>query len=335
MKNPNRYGSVSRLSGNRRKPWVVREGLSGHQRAIGYASTREEGLILLAEYNKSPWDIDTDKFTLKQLYELWLEKRAPKLGNANRRALVSVYRRYLADMGHLRYNQIKSYQMQDVIDSCGYGYSTQSAIKNLWRHLDKFGMELDIIQKRYSDLLTSDPIPATSKGIFSTEEINTLWEYSHVPWVDSVLFFLYTGFRISEMMELKVSNVDFSAQIMKGGGKTEAGKDRIVPIHSKIRDIVEHRAAASGCGYLFEYNGCPLYDSRYRMIWNDLMGMLSFRHTPHECRHTFRSELDSKGANKVCIDRIMGHKSQGTGERVYTHKSIEELKQSIELVTYS
>ena len=39
------------------------------------------------------------------------------------------------------------------------------------------------------------------------------------------------------------------------------------------------------------------------------------------------------GANKVCIDRIMGHKSKGTGERVYTHKNIEELKMNIELIT--
>ena len=63
------------------------------------------------------------------------------------------------------------------------------------------------------------------------------------------------------------------------------------------------------------------------------MKILEMKHTPHECRHTFRSRLDSIGANKVCIDKIMGHKSEGTGERVYTHKSIEELKKNIELIT--
>lgn len=64
-----------------------------------------------------------------------------------------------------------------------------------------------------------------------------------------------------------------------------------------------------------------------------IMQQLQMQHTPHECRHTFRSRLDSAGANKVCIDRIMGHKSKGTGERVYTHKNIEELKMNIELIT--
>jgi len=38
------------------------------------------------------------------------------------------------------------------------------------------------------------------------------------------------------------------------------------------------------------------------------------------------------GANKVCIDKIMGHKSQDVGERIYTHKVIQELKDAIELI---
>lgn len=42
--------------------------------------------------------------------------------------------------------------------------------------------------------------------------------------------------------------------------------------------------------------------------------------------------LIQRGANKVCIDRLMGHKSKGTGERVYTHKNIEELRLNIELI---
>ena len=77
MKNPNGYGTVTKLSGNRRKPWVVKEGKSGKQKPIGYTTTREEGLIMLAKYNNDPWDIETDKITLQELYDLWLEKRQP------------------------------------------------------------------------------------------------------------------------------------------------------------------------------------------------------------------------------------------------------------------
>lgn len=68
MKLPNGYGMVTKLSGNRRKPYVVKEGISGKQKPIGYTTTREEGLILLAQYNNDPWDIQTDKITFQELY---------------------------------------------------------------------------------------------------------------------------------------------------------------------------------------------------------------------------------------------------------------------------
>ena len=72
--------------------------------------------------------------------------------------------------------------------------------------------------------------------------------------------------------------------------------------------------------------------SKYYEFWNEILNKLEIEHTPHECRHTFRSKLDSAGANKKCIDLLMGHKSKDVGERVYTHKTIEELRQAIELI---
>ena len=62
------------------------------------------------------------------------------------------------------------------------------------------------------------------------------------------------------------------------------------------------------------------------------MKQLGIDKTPHECRHTFRSRLDSAGANKVCIDLMMGHKSKEVGERIYTHKTIQELKDAMEMI---
>jgi len=332
MKLPNRYGTVTKLSGNRRKPWIIKEGASGKQKTIGYAATKEEGLILLAQYNKTPWDIEQDKITLQELFDLWMEKRAPKLGKANRSSLKSAYK-HCSGLAKLKYNQIKPYQMQDCIDSCGRSYSTQGAIKNLWGHLDRLAMELDIVQKCCSDLLTSDPIPETTKKIFTDEEVSRLWANCALPWVDSVLFFLYTGFRISEMLNLKTVNVSLENQTMIGGTKTAAGKNRLIPIHSKIRNIVQARFEASKAGYLFEYQGKYIMQAQYREIWGHIMDTLQMCHTPHECRHTFRSRLDSAGANKVCIDRLMGHKSKETGERVYTHKNIEELRLNLEKIT--
>ena len=349
MKNPNGYGSVSKLSGNRRRPFWVRKTIGwndkGHPvyETIGYTVTREEGNILLAQYNNDPWDVDKAKITLDELFELWKEKKMIKLGKSNQGSLRSAYK-HCKKYSKMRYKEIKAYHMQDSIDNCGKGYSTQGAIKNLWGHLDKLALELDVISRCYSDLLTSDPIPETNRDRFSDEEIEAVWnmyeefqtgkdfETLPVEWIDSVLVFLYSGFRISELLNMKVVNINLDDGTFLGGVKTKAGKGRIVPIHPLILDIVKDRIK-QGNEYLLTLNGKKVSQTYYRDYWKKLMDYMDIEKTPHECRHTFESKLDSAGANRKCIDLMMGHKSKDVGNRVYNHKTLQELKDAIELVT--
>ena len=336
IKNPNGYGTVAKLSGKRRRPFVVRKttgfNKKGHPiyNTIGYCATREEGMILLAQYNGNPWDIDREKTTFTELFDLWKEKKAFKLGVSNQKSMFAAYH-HCKQLHKMKYKEIKSFHMQECIDGCNKGYSTQGAIKNLLRHLDKFALELDIVTRCYSDLLTSEPIPDTNKTPFTDEEINQIWGIAETPWADSVLAFLYTGFRISELLDLRIANVDLQQGTIQGGTKTRAGKNRLVPIHSRILPLIEKRMRGGG-EYLFGDNGKKISNGTYYKFWNEIMEVLKMEHTPHECRHTFRSRLDSAGANKRCIDLIMGHKSKDVGERVYTHKTVQELKQAIELL---
>jgi integrase len=329
---------VVKLSGNRRNPFAVRKTKGWDDRGypvydtIGYYPTREAGLIALAQYNQSPYDVDQVKITFKELYELWREKKAHKLGASNQVSLKSAFGHCRA-LYNTKYRDIKAYHMQEVIDHCGRGYSTQGAIKNLFGHLDSFALELDIVGHRYSDLLTSAPTPETSKRPFTDEEVSALWAIRDEPWVDSALVFLYTGFRISELFDIKTANVDLDAMTIKGGTKTKAGKDRLVPIHSLIAQFVRERVSDGG-EYLFTYSGQKVSVTQYYALWNAIMKRIGAKHTVHETRHTFRSRLDSAGANKRCIDLIMGHKSKDVGERIYTHKTIQELRAAIELVTH-
>lgn len=337
MRNPNGYGTVAKLSGTRRNPFIVKKVTGWKDNGqpiysiIGYTATREEGNILLAQYNNNPWDVDKAKITLDKLFDLWKEKKAPKLGKSNRSLLCSAFK-HCKTLSKLPYRNIKAFHMQDTIDNCGKSYATQAAIKSLWGHLDRFALEIDIISKCYSDLLSSDPVPETSKIPFTDEEVQCLWDHQNEPWVDSILVFLYSGWRISELLEIKPSDVDLTLGIMKGGTKTKAGKDRIVPIHSKIRPLIEKRISENS-PYLFSYNGNRCTNSTYYNIWNEIMKRLNMRHTPHECRHTFRTRLDAAGANHRCMDLLMGHVSKSTGDRVYNHKTIEDLKNAIELIT--
>ena len=337
MKNPNGYGSVVHLKGNRRNPYVVRKtkGWNDKQQpiydVIGYFPTREAGMIALAQFNNDPWDVDKEKTTFEELFQLWDDKKAVKLGSSNRSSLKSAYK-HCSKLYNMKYKAIRAFNMQECVDGCGKGYSTQGAIKNLFGHLDRFALELDIINRCYSDLVTSAPIPETEKIPFTDDEVNRLWKIKGDEWVDSVLVFLYTGFRISELLDIQTDNIDLTAGTIRGGTKTRAGKDRVVPIHSRIAEIVSERISGGGA-YLFTHNGKKVSTSQYYAFWGDIMTRLNMEHTPHEARHTFRSRLDSAGGNKRCIDLIMGHKSKDVGERVYTHKTIQELKATVELIT--
>lgn len=336
MKNPNGYGSVVRLSGNRRKPFCARKTQGWNEKGypvymvIGYYADRQEALIALAEYNRNPFDIDLSKITMKELFEKWSVRDFPKMSRSTASSHKSAFNH--TQMLHgMPYKSIKAYQMQECIDHCGCGYSTQGAIKNLFGQLDRYAMELDVITKMNSALTSAAPIPPSSKQPFTEDEVQAVWKIAGQEWVDTVLFLLYTGFRIGEMLTLESDNVDLEQMTMKGGIKTKAGKDRLVPIHPKIENFIR-KHKAEGYKYLFTYNGKKLSTSQYYIFWNSIMSELGMEHTPHECRHTFRSRLDSAGANKVCIDLMMGHKSLDVGERVYTHKTIQELKDTIILL---
>ena len=337
MRLPNGYGTVARLSGKRRRPYIIKKTLGFNEKGhpiieiVGYAATREEGLELLAQFNRDPWDVNRAKITLQELFDLWKEKKAGKLGASNRASLAAAFK-HCSKYYKLPYKTIRSFQMQDTIDCCGKGYSTQAAIKNLWGHLDRFALELDVVNRCYSELLTSDPIPPTTRDRFSDEVIQRIWDHVGEPWVDSVLIFIYSGWRISELLDLKKADVDLQAGTMKGGTKTRAGKNRVVPIHSLIRPMVEQRMNEPG-DYLIQWNGAHCSKSQYRIIWTGLVDRLHLPGTPHSCRHTFESLLDSAGANRKCIDLLMGHVSKDTGNRVYNHKTLEELRFNIELIT--
>ena len=351
MRNKNGYGSVVKLSGNRRKQFWIRKTIGfnekGHPvyQTIGYAETREEGNLILAQYNNDPWDIDRVKITLDELFELWKEKKMNKLATNTASVMKSSYK-HIKKLGNMRYKEIKAYHMQDTIDHCGKSYAVQGAIKTLWWHLDKLAKEMDISHNGYSDLLTSAPVPETSRTRFTDEEIKNIWELYEKAQagedlgnpriepelIDTILILIYSGFRITELLEMKTEDVNLEEGYFKGGLKTQAGKNRIVPIHSLIRPMVEKRIK-QGHEHLITFKNKKITGNLYRQKFAYIVGHFGMDKTPHECRHTFESLLDSAGANRRCIDLMMGHKSKDTGNRVYNHKTIQELKDNIELVT--
>lgn len=297
---------------------------------LGYFEKRPEAIQFLADYNRAPFNLDYAKVTFREVYELWSKDAFPKMKDGVVSVHRSTFNAHCTALYDLPYRKIRQHDFQDVIDSCPRGYSVKCAIRNLFKHLDAWAYDRDIIYKMYSVNLDVGESPVTSdRTIYTDEEVRKLFTLVGNPFVDETLVQIYTGFRVSEILSLTKSHIDLEQQIITAGGKTKAGTNRIVPIHPDILPIIK---AHLGDGKLFPHTGSQ---QNHLVRRKKELEALGFDHTSHECRHTFRSKLDSANANKVAIDLLMGHKSADVGERVYTHKTIDELRAAINLLNFS
>jgi integrase len=345
MRNPNGYGSVFKLSGRRRKPFIARKTVGYDDRGypiysvIGYYETRSEAMIALANFNGNPYNVNLAKLTFKQLYSLWSAEYFPKMKPSSKRIYAAAFR-HSADLYDLQYSTIRKLHFQRCIDACDRGVATKGNMKLLYIQLDKYAYDQDIITKQFSKNLTVGSKTKSEKHrLVTDDEVKALWDRQGQPYVDDTLFMLYTGCRLSEMLQIRCRNVNLDDNTMIGGLKTEAGTNRVIPIHDKILPIVKQHL--SGSEYLFNYQRNKTLDdpelafvSLYTTRWKKAMKEYGFNHLTHDCRHTFISKLDAAGANKVSIDRIVGHVSKTIGERVYTHKTVDDLHEAIRLLSY-
>ncbi len=328
MRNPNGYGSVIKLKGNRRRPFMVRKTRGWNDKGhpiydiIGYYATRKEAMLALADYNTNPYDIAQANMTVAELYERWLIVKAPLLGKSSQRNLKSAFNVHAKSLYNFKYVNIRSFHIQEIINNCSAGSSVKSIIRNLFCHLDNFAFEIDLINKRYANLVKvqSEP-PKTEKRIFTNDEIKQIKQNQNDIFDVFTLILLYTGLRISELINLKKENVNIKEWYFRAGVKTSAGKNRIIPIHSCLKPAFLK---------LYNSDNKQFFNFNHQTVRNKIKER--YDHIPHEARHTVRTLLARKNSDKICIDRIMGHVSSNTGDSVYTHKTLEELRETIELL---
>ena len=344
-RNPNGYGSIVKLSGKRRNPYVVRKTVGYDDRAfpiyqvLGYFPTRKDAVYALAEYNHDPFDIELSKITFEGLYQMWYAERSPKMQDSLKSAYNTAYN-HCKSLYKVQYRSIRKFQMQEIIDGCGKGYSTRSNIKMLFSQLDRYAYDQDIITKGYAANLDVGKKEISQKHVpFTDEEVQLLWKHRGEPCIDEALFLLYTGCRLTEMLQMRCDKIDLEQNIMIGGIKTVNGINRTIPIHPELLPIIKDHLSENE--YLFNHtrpsrSNDPELAVRMRFAkqWKEAMQSLGMNHLTHDCRHTVRSKLDSAGANKVAIDKIMGHSSSTIGEKVYTHKTVEELQEAMNLLSY-
>lgn len=344
MRNPNGYGTVYKLSGKRRKPYIARKTVGwaddGKQiiSTIGYYRTKAEGLQALAAFNDNPYDLVMSKTTFKDIYEMWSKDRFNEKTNISTRRNYEAAYKACSKLYDMKMSDIRGYHLQKVLDNWDKGYESCKRIRILFNQLYKWCMEKELVQKNYAEYLkVPKPEEVNERMSFSTEEIQKLWDnVDQNEYVPIVLILIYSGVRISELLNLEKSNVNLEEQWFKVvESKTESGRNRIVPIADKVLPFWKDFFEKSTCKYVFcTVEGEQLkYDNFKKRYWIPLMSQLHFKHTTHETRHTCISQMVMKNCNQTIIKKIVGHKSiMNLTEKVYTHIEIKELLDAINMI---
>ncbi len=362
MKMPNGYGSVVKLSGSRRKPWAVRTSyleelpdgrVRRKQKYLAYFSEQKHALSYLSEYNNGNVIKEHQKYadipTFAEMFGKW-EKYRRSLKSC---PVASTWKNYYIAFGmfspihHQKFNSIRAQDLQDCINAQSSKSKTtignmRAIIRSMWEYaLMNEYVEKDITQHLVFEF-TQSGVPIHTR--FSDQELKQLWD---VLWtvnnVDIILIYIYTGMRPAELLEIKSSDVHLDERYMIGGMKTEAGRNRVIPIHEAIVPLVEYRLKQNR-----EYLITNKFGNHYTRAvyhnsnWNTAMGNLHLNHTPHDCRYTFAALADKAGMNETCRKIIMGHalpnkdgtayKTGGTSDvtqDVYTEKTIPDLLKEI------
>lgn len=345
MRLPNGFGNVSKLPGNRRNSyraritigWRTDENGKQHQQyqTIGYYKTRKDAIIALSLYHKKPLEYITSKPTFDTVYQCWSSEHYPKISDSNRRGYCSAYQN-CTKIYHIPFSELRLVHLQSIINQSDKNYPVLRRIKILFSQLFKYAIQNDICEKDYSKYVDIAQFAMRNPNElqrfpFSGEEIDILWKNSENPYVKVALMLIYSGCRISELLQLRKENINLTERYFYiAQAKTVSGV-RFVPIADVVFPFWQWWYDNNKSGYLIvsREGKAMQYRNFYETYWKPMMKQLNMSHFPHDTRHTCVSLLTAARIDEKITRKIVGHKGKSITEIVYTHYEMEELKNAI------
>lgn len=338
MRNENGFGSIVCLdkSGKkRRKPWGVRITVgwkNGKQQRkyLGYYKTQADALIALAEYHKNGVDLDVTKLTLGEVYDQWIKRKEQTISKSALQTHHIAYTRF-GSLKDKPIREIKTAHLQQWLDNIDLKPGSKGKIRSTMFQLFEYALTYDITTKNYANHLEISGKTEKTGAIFTENEIKTLWEHSDDQTVQCILILIYTGMRIGELLEIRKDNIHLEDGYMIGGNKTEAGKNRVIPIHNKIKPILELNLK-QGNYIMNSVQGGSLTYQAVLIRFNKIMERFGMSHKIHDARKTAVSIMHNSGIPMETVRIIVGHSGKGITESVYLYKEPSELVKAINMV---
>ena len=364
---PNGFGQITEIKGrNLRNPFraSVTIGKKENGRPItkilkpqGYFRTYNDAYTALVEYNKNPYDLDSD-ITVNELYHEWSKTHFETLESISSARNIESAWKYCSDVYNMRVKDLRGRHIKGCMENgtieCKgkIHYPTaniKSNIKSIFNQMLDYAVEYEIVERNFARTFNiSDEIIKEVRHVkkehitFTEDEMTILWNHlNDSKYVQIILFQCYSGWRPQELGQLKLSNIDLDNDIMIGGMKTTAGTNRIVPIHAKIKEIVKtlySEALELGSEYLINCTDAKNHQTSYKLTYEKYMHRykkiikslkLNPEHRPHDPRKHFITIAKKYNVDEYAIKYIVGHAINDITEKVYTERQVDWLKSEI------
>ncbi len=322
---PDGYGRILSHKGRRlRNPYSARKRIGTTPdgkpiyKTIGQFPTYAEAFAALVKYHDIELPPDSGVL-FEDLYHRFREEYLilPKNGKVLSVSALDGYRYAYNAVSCLHkrpFLDITAPELQDALENAGGSASKQQKIKVLYSKMYQFADFLGLTDRNLADFVRITEKDEPERNPFKPEEIAAIWQMPRSRWRDAALVMLYTGMRVSELLTV----TDIGPEFFRAGLKTEAGYDRIIPIHPEIAGIFRE---------LFPFTGKKRLAERW--FERNLPG-----HRPHDCRRTFVTFADECGINPTAARQIVGHSTGDVHVAKYTLHPPEYLLGEIKKLKY-
>lgn len=338
MKNGNGNGSVYKVNGKRRKPWIVRVTIgystTGKQvrKIIGSYETKREGQEVLLEYLKNPNLFS--KITFGEVRKLWWDNYTKKVSTKTT-IQTHIYRmRAFDSLENIPIVDLKLFQLQELFDNMTTSSSFKRGCKSILNMIFDFALKNDFIKSNKVQFIEiGKKEKVLERKIFTKEEIEVLWKNIKMPYVYIILILIYTGMRIGELINLKNEDINLKENILQVKVSKTSNGIRMIPISSKIILLFSENMKNDQIYFVKGDTTEQLSYSTFKPRFNKLLQKLGIeKHTIHDTRHTFATLMNNANVNSTSIVKLIGHSNFLTTENIYTHKDKEELRKAIESI---
>ncbi|MCK9403662.1 MAG: tyrosine-type recombinase/integrase [Chitinophagaceae bacterium] len=206
------------------------------------------------------------------------------------------------------------------------------------RSFFKYAMKTGVLEQSPMTTLVAPKISKRLPSFVEEKDMSTLFEY--VSFEDNwkgkterlvLLLFYSTGMRLSELINLKESQLDPASSQVKVVGK--GNKERVIPVSKELMAelqsyIADKPVRLEGVVTVFiAEKGKPLQPRAvYSFVKNQLSKVTTIqKKSPHILRHSFATHLMNNGADLNAVKELLGHSSLAATQ-IYTHNTIEKLK---------